>query len=73
MLAWRGAVKWLLGGNTIPISDETFKAIGQGYIPGGVGLGGGGRSDGFVLFMAMKSAPSVKQYGLGEADYKGQF
>src|SRR4249919_2643280 len=23
LLAWRGAVKWLLNGNTIPISDET--------------------------------------------------
>src|SRR5512141_6532 len=33
LLAWRGAVKWLLGGNTIPISDENFKAIGQSNLP----------------------------------------
>lgn len=32
LLAWRGGVKWLLGGNTVPIADESFKAIGQGYI-----------------------------------------
>ena len=29
LLAWRGGVKWLLSGNTIPISEDTFKAIGQ--------------------------------------------
>ena len=33
LLAWRGAVKWLLGGNTVPISDETFNAIGKGNLP----------------------------------------
>jgi len=32
LLAWRGAVKWLLGGNTVPVADESFKAIGQSYI-----------------------------------------
>src|SRR6186997_1729990 len=37
LLAWRGAVKWLLGGNTIPISNETFNSIGQGNIPSGAG------------------------------------
>jgi D-xylose transport system permease protein len=73
LLAWRGAVKWLLGGNTIPISDETFKAIGQGYVPGSVGWVIAAAAVAFVLVMAMKSAKSVKQYGLGEADYKGQF
>jgi D-xylose transport system permease protein len=73
LLAWRGAVKWLLGGNTIPTSDETFKAIGQGYVPGGIGWVIAAVAVAFVLFMAMKSAQSIKQYGLGEADYKGQF
>ncbi|NMV12209.1 sugar ABC transporter permease, partial [Vibrio parahaemolyticus] len=24
LLAWRGAVKWLLGGYTVPVSDQTF-------------------------------------------------
>src|SRR6059058_3165151 len=33
LLAWRGAVKWLLGGNTIPTSNETFKAIGNNNLP----------------------------------------
>ncbi|HYJ91059.1 MAG TPA: hypothetical protein VEV84_07115, partial [Pyrinomonadaceae bacterium] len=33
LLAWRGAVKGLLGGNTVPISNETYKAIGQSNLP----------------------------------------
>src|SRR5881396_2675730 len=37
LLAWRGAVKWLLGGNTIPTSNETFKAIGNANVPAIVG------------------------------------
>ncbi len=37
LLAWRGATKWLLGGNTIPVSNETFKAIGQGNVPQNLG------------------------------------
>ena len=69
LLAWRGAVKWLLSGNTIPISEESFKAIGQinltpmaGWILAVVGIL-------FVIFMAFRRANSVKQYGLGEPNY----
>lgn len=72
LLAWRGAVKWLLGGNTIPISNETFKAIGNenlpmmfGWVLAAVGIA-------FVLFMAYRNARSVKDYGLGEANYTGE-
>lgn len=69
LLAWRGAVKWLLGGNTVPISNETFNFIGKGYIgttPGWL-LGIGAIL--FVFFMAYRNARSVKDYGLGEANY----
>jgi D-xylose transport system permease protein len=69
LLAWRGAVKWLLGGNTIPISNETFKAIGQGYIGTATGCVLGVAAILFVLFMAYRSARVVKDYGLGEANY----
>ncbi len=73
LLAWRGAVKWLLGGNTIPISNEPFKTIGQGYIGTTAGWVLCGLAIAFVLFMAYRSARSVKDYGLGEANYTGEF
>lgn len=73
LLAWRGAVKWLLGGNTVPVANETFKAIGQGYIGTTAGLVLGALAILFVLFMAYRGARSVKDYGLGEANYKSAF
>ena len=72
LLAWRGAVKWLLGGNTIPISDKTFIAIGQGNISATLGWILAAIAIAFVLFMAYRNAKSVKDYGLGEANYTGE-
>jgi D-xylose transport system permease protein len=72
LLAWRGAVKWLLGGNTIPISNETFKAIGNENLPMTFGWILAALGIGFVLFMAYRNARSVKDYGLGEANYTGE-
>lgn len=69
LLAWRGATKWLLGGNTIPVSDQTFKDIGQGNLPIMIGWILAAVAILFVLFMAYRRAASVKQYGLGEANY----
>lgn len=69
LLAWRGATKWLLAGNTIPISDDNFKMIGQGNLPETIGWILAAAAILFVLFMAFKRASSVKQYGLGEANY----
>lgn len=72
LLAWRGAVKWLLGGNTIPTTDETFKAIGQGNISLNIGWALAGIAIIFVLLMAYRKAKAVKDYGLGEANYLGE-
>lgn len=72
LLAWRGAVKWLLGGNTIPISDEKFDLIGNGNLPQAVGWALAVAAILFVLFMAYRRARSVKDYGLGEANYVGE-
>ncbi len=71
LLAWRGAVKWLLGGNTVPVADETFKVIGQGNVPMTYGWILAGIAVAAVLFGALRSAISVKKYGLGEANYAG--
>jgi D-xylose transport system permease protein len=72
LLAWRGAVKWLLGGNTIPVSDETFKAIGNANLPPALGWVLAGVAIAFTLFMAYRKAKAVKDYGLGEANYTGE-
>lgn len=69
LLAWRGATKWLLGGNTIPISNETFKIIGQGNLPMTIGWILAAAAILFVLFSAYQRAASVKKYGLGEPNY----
>lgn len=72
LLAWRGAVKWLLGGYTVPVADDTFKAIGNEYI---LPIGGwiiAAIAIAFILFMSYRNARSVKDYGLGEANYGGE-
>ncbi len=72
LLAWRGAVKWLLGGNTIPISDTTFKAIGNDYLPMSMGWILAVAAIIFLLVMAYRRARSAKEYGLGEANYSAE-
>ena len=69
LLAWRGAVKWLLSGNTIPISETEFKAIGQENLTGTAGWILAAIAIVFVLFMAYRRANAVKEYGLGEPNY----
>ena len=73
LLAWRGAVKWLLGGNTIPISDESFKAIGQSNLAFNVGWALAGLAILFVLFAAYRRANAAREYGLGEANHGTEF
>lgn len=72
MLAWRGAVKWLLGGSTIPIADPAFKAIGQSFVGPAAGWAIAAAAIAFVLFLAFRRARSVKDFGLGEANYAGE-
>lgn len=72
LLAWRGAVKWQLGGNTVPVSNDTFKAIGNENVPETIGWALAAVAIAFVLFMAYRKAKSVKDYGLGEANYTGE-
>ncbi len=72
LLAWRGAVKWLLAGNTIPISNDSYKTIGGGFIGSTYGWYLAGFAIIFVLFMAYRRAQAVKNYGLGEANYGGE-
>ncbi|MEW6362419.1 MAG: sugar ABC transporter permease [Pyrinomonadaceae bacterium] len=69
LLAWRGAVKWLLGGYTVPVSDQTFIAIGNSYIQPTVGWIIAAIAIIFVIFLVIRGEKSLKTYGLGEANY----
>lgn len=70
LLALRGAVKWLLGGNTIGLSNETFGQIGNGNLSLMLGWLLAAAAIAFVLFSAYRRAKAVEIYGLGKADYK---
>ena len=69
LLAWRGAVKWLLGGNTVPVADETFKAIGQRNIPIEAGWALAAIGIVFAAFMAYRRARSEATYGEGKLNF----
>ena len=69
LLVWRGAVKWLLGGNTVPVADETFKAIGQKNIPVEVGWALAVLGIAFVIFVTYRRARSEAAYGNGHTNY----
>jgi D-xylose transport system permease protein len=68
LLAWRGAVKWLLGGNTVPISDENFKAIGNAYLPAFMDWGLAAVAVFVVLAAAYRRAKAAETYGLGKSN-----
>ncbi len=70
LLALRGVVKWLLGGNTIGVSNETFGQIGNGNLSLMLGWLLAAAAVAFVLFSAYRRAKAVKDYGLGEPNYK---
>lgn len=66
LLAWRGAIKGITQSETIPVADETFKLIGQGYLPQTFGSVLAAAAIAAVLFLAFRRANTQKEYGLGE-------
>jgi D-xylose transport system permease protein len=72
LLAWRGAIKGISNSETVPVSDETFKLIGQGNLTLASGWVLAGIAIVFLLFLAYRRAQSQKIYGLGEAKTGGE-
>jgi D-xylose transport system permease protein len=72
LLAWRGAIKGISESETIPIADDTFKAIGQEYVSPQIGWILAAVAILAVIFFAYRSAKSQKEYGLGEANLGGE-
>jgi D-xylose transport system permease protein len=63
LLAWRGVVKGITKGNTVPIGLSEFKAIGQCYLmkPVGIGLAAAGILA--IALFAFRSYQSQRRHG----------
>ena len=72
LLAWRGAIKGVSRSETVSIADPTFKMFGQGTLTVGTGWFLAALAILVILFLAFRRAKSQQEYGLGEADYKGE-
>jgi D-xylose transport system permease protein len=72
LLAWRGAIKGVSRSETVSVADPTFKMFGQdrltlesGWVLAAIAIAA-------LLVLAYRRAKTQKDYGLGEADYKGE-
>jgi len=64
LLAWRGAIKGLSKGNTIPLQLEGFKSIGQAYVAPVIGYAIAGLAVAAVAWLALRRNSVRKRYGL---------
>jgi D-xylose transport system permease protein len=64
LLAWRGVLKGLTKGNTIPVGLQTFKDIGQNYVPPIVGLIIAAVSVAAVIWLNVSRDRARKRHGL---------
>ena len=62
LLAWRGAVKGITKSETIPVTNEIFKSIGQQYIPVTYGWVLAGLVILFILWRAFSQMQDLKNY-----------
>ncbi len=65
LLAWRGAIKGITEGNTIPVQIPAFKTIGQGYIAPPVGMALAIASVIAIIVITLARERSRRQHGLG--------
>jgi D-xylose transport system permease protein len=64
LLAWRGAIKGISKGNTIPIELEGFKAIGQSYVAPVIGYAVAAIAVAAIAWLALRRNTARKRYGL---------
>jgi D-xylose transport system permease protein len=64
LLAWRGVIKGLTQGNTIPVGLQTFKDIGQNYVPKWAGLAIAVVSVAAIVWLNVSSNRARKRHGL---------
>lgn len=68
LLAWRGAIKGISQSETIPITDDSFKAIGQQYVDPNIGWVLAAIGILAIFFFAFRNAKAQKEYGVGDGN-----
>lgn len=67
LLAWRGVVKGITQGSTIPVAIAEFKAIGQDYLPPIAGWILAAAAVLAIVWLAVRRDRARRQYGLAPA------
>jgi D-xylose transport system permease protein len=70
LLAWRGVVKGITKGNTIPVGLSDFKAIGQCYLMNSVGLGLAVAAVLAIAFFAFRRHQAKRRHGVEQSTLK---
>ncbi len=62
LLAWRGAIKGVTQGETIPVSDASFKSIGQSYVSPEIGWAIAALAILAVLYVAFRQMRAQREF-----------
>ncbi|HEX8889211.1 MAG TPA: sugar ABC transporter permease [Pyrinomonadaceae bacterium] len=65
LLVWRGIIKGVTQGNTIPIGLREYKNIGQSYVAPAVGLVIAALAIAAIIYLTLRRARARVRYGLG--------
>jgi D-xylose transport system permease protein len=65
LLVWRGIIKGVTQGNTIPIGLREYKDIGQSYVPPVIGFAIAALAIGAIIWLAISRTRARAHYGLG--------
>jgi ABC-type xylose transport system permease subunit len=65
LLVWRGIIKGVTQGNTIPIGLREYKDIGQSYVPPVIGFAIAALAIGAIIWLAFRRTRARARYGLG--------
>ena len=68
LLAWRGAIKGISHGETVPIALQAYKNIGQGYINQTGGWAIAAVAVAFIVWTAINNSRTKQSYGLGHVN-----
>jgi D-xylose transport system permease protein len=71
LLVWRGIIKGVTQGNTIPIGLRAYKNIGQSYVSSAVGIVIAALAIGVIILLNIRRVHARTRYGLGASNVIG--